>query len=155
MKKTILILIVLIIGSQSTIIAQNRNTDNFSGDKYYAQKIAFITDAMQLTPDESTAFWPLYNEGNQKKKEMLKEMRVYRRDMMANDSITEEQALDALKFYQQHMQKMSKLNTEYQNKYLKVVSAKKVLLLLKAEKDFRRSMLKNLGNKKGKKRYQK
>ena len=34
----------------------------------YSQKVAFITNALELTPEESAAFWPLYNEHNEKVK---------------------------------------------------------------------------------------
>ena len=31
-------------------------------EKLKAQKIAFITQKLDLTPDESAKFWPLYNQ---------------------------------------------------------------------------------------------
>lgn len=116
------------------------------GEKYYSQKIAFITNAMNLTPEESTLFWPLYNEFNDKEKELTSEFKKFRHEMKNKDAeLTEDEAKEALLFYQNHMTKMNNLHIEYENKFLQVVPAKKVLLLLYAEKDFRRELLKKLG----------
>jgi hypothetical protein len=118
------------------------------GEKYYAQKIAYLTSAMQLTPDESAAFWPVYNECERKKAIINDQMKDKRREAMTKgNSITEEEALQTLRFFQQHMTDMHQLELEYQDKYLKVISAKKVLLLLKGEKDFKRDLLKQLGDR--------
>ncbi len=117
-------------------------------DKYYAQKIAFITNALDLSPEESTVFWPLYNEYTDKKNDLHTEMVSYRQNLQEKyANISDEEAQKALNFYQEHMVQMQELEIAYQNKYLQVLPAKKVLLLLKAEKDFRRQLLKRLGRK--------
>jgi len=114
----------------------------------YSQKVAFITNALELTPEESAAFWPLYNEHNEKVKALSTSFRDYIKDLKVNfDAKTEQEAKEAVAFHQEHMQKITELNATYQNKYMTVISAKKVLLLLKAEKDFRRELLKKMGEK--------
>jgi hypothetical protein len=54
MKKYLLVLL-LTLGSLSQIKAQN-------GEKIQTLKIAFITQKLQLTPDEAEKFWPIYNQ---------------------------------------------------------------------------------------------
>ena len=54
MKKYLLIFFVM-LGSLSQIKAQD-------GEKIQSLKIAFITQKLQLTPDEAQKFWPVYNQ---------------------------------------------------------------------------------------------
>ncbi|NOR87427.1 MAG: hypothetical protein GQ527_07445 [Bacteroidales bacterium] len=148
MKKGIIIIFGLLFVASLAINAQPMTGQEELGDRYHAQKIAFITDALDLTPDEATSFWPLYNEYDHKKKDLLSQLRAENRKVRDNYSvITESEAAAALVILQNHMINMNSLTIEYQNKYTEVLSSKKVLLLLKAEKDFRRSLLKRLGEK--------
>lgn len=149
MKKLHILLLGILFLSTLGLMAQRHGNLNENGEKYYSQKIAFITDAMDLSPEEAAVFWPLYNENESKKKELLVAVGSYRREIAGRfTELSEDEAKDALEVFQNHMKNMNALTIEYQNKYLEVVPAKKVLLLLKAEKDFRRSMLKKLGNRK-------
>ena len=61
--------------------------------------------------------------------------------------MSEQESKEALVFFQKHMTQMNNLQIEYQNKYLEVISAQKVLLMLKAEKEFRRNLLRKLGDR--------
>lgn len=131
-----------------SVSAQNHRDFDELGEQYQAQKVAFITNALELTPDESAAFWPLYNEHEKKKNELMNAMKSYRRDLIDQKTdLSEEQAREALVFFQENMNSVHQLEIEYQNKYLKVISARKVLSLMKAEKDFRRELLKKLGER--------
>ena len=149
MKQRIVTLIGIFLMISSLSMAQNFGNPEVNHDKYYSQKIAFITDAVNLSPDEAAVFWPLYNEQESKNKDLRISVSTYRKDIAGRfDELSEEEAKEALDFFQNHMKKMNALTIEYQNKYLEVISAKKVLLLLKAEKDFRRQMLRKIGERK-------
>jgi len=140
-------LMVFLIITASAFAQKPINHQDMS-EKYYAQKIAFITNELELTPEESTLFWPYYNEYNNKKDELHAEIMQYKKDLRGKyATLSEEDAEKALLFYQEHIRKMNQLEIEYQNKYLEVIPATKVLSLLKAENDFRRQMLKKLGRK--------
>lgn len=130
--------------------AQGHKDRGDLGEKYQAQKVAYITTALDLTAEEAAAFWPIYNEHEKKRDELSDSMRDYRSAMLEReDEITEEEALQALDFIQKHMGDMHELEQEYQKRFLEVIPAKKVLLLMKAEKDFRRNLLRKLGEKRG------
>lgn len=153
MKKIVLLFVIGILSLG--LMAQKHHKKDDLGEKYHAQKVAYITNALDLTTEESAAFWPIYNEHEKKKKMLTEEMRNYRKKLMdQEEELTEEQAKNALDFLQKNMDAMHEMEQEYQNKFLEEISAKKVLLLMKAEKDFRRELLKKLGekrNQKGKK----
>jgi len=148
MKKLIIIALVSLFSLH--LSAQKDRDHREMGEKYQAQKIAYITTALELTPEESAAFWPLYNE-HEKKREVLKDsMKDYRKEVLSKkDEITEVEAKEAIVLFQKHMADMQLMETEYQNKFLEVLPAKKVFLLMKAEKDFRRELLKKLGERRG------
>ena len=55
MKKSILIIFISIFAT-SSLLAQKINRQ-----KIQLLKTAFITDAVNLTPDEAEKFWPVYN----------------------------------------------------------------------------------------------
>ena len=47
-------------------------------DVYKRQKVAFITNELDLTPEESAKFWPLYNAFEDKQHEIRKQkLKVY------------------------------------------------------------------------------
>ena len=146
MKKFV-ILVITVLFSLS-IFAQMRKNMGDLGEKYHAQKVAYITNALDLSSEESAAFWPIYNEHEKKKRELSEKMRKYRSDLLdKQQDLTEEEAKEALDFIRKHMDSMHMMENEYQNKFLEVISAKKVLLLMNAEKDFRRELLKKLGER--------
>lgn len=60
MMKYLLIIIGLLSGT--TLWAQNNKLSEEKRDEFEAQKAAFFTQALDLTPQEAVSFWPLYNE---------------------------------------------------------------------------------------------
>lgn len=149
MKKIIVLLIIGFV-SFSSFAQKHRKMDDL-GEKYQAQKVAYITNALELTSEESAAFWPIYNEHEKKKNELHNEMRDFRSSILQNqDDLSDDEANEALAKIQSYMNAMQDMEIEYQNKFLEVIPAKKVLFLMKAEKDFRRELLKNLGERRNK-----
>ncbi len=146
MKKFIIIAFISLFSLH--LSAQKMRDHGEMGEKYMAQKVAYITTALDLTPEESAAFWPLYNEHEKKHNELMKSIKNHRKDFASSqDELTETEAKEAIVFIQKHMADMQAMEAEYQNKYLEVIPATKVLLLMKAEKDFRRELLKKLGER--------
>jgi len=144
MKKTALLLIGILTVSLGFTQPKGEDVE----EKYYAQKVAYLTTEMDLNAQESSTFWPLYNEHEKKQSALKNDMKTFRKKIHNNESeLTEDESLKALLFFQDHMTQMIQLQIEYQNKYLEVISARKVLLMLKAEKEFRRNLLRKLGDR--------
>lgn len=111
-------------------------------ERYRSQKIAFITDKLQLTSKEARDFWPIYNQFEADKDALTKEMHAFKDALPQDDNeISEEQAEEFLVFFNKHNAAMYKLNQENQKKILKVISTKKLVLLTIAENEFRRHLL--------------
>ncbi len=140
MKQISIVLISLFISISA--FAQGPGNRMEIEKRYRAQKIAFITDKMQLTPEESKVFWPIYTEFEADKTKLANEMRSFRAQFSADESeLSEEQAMEILGFFNKHQSAMFKLNQDYQKNLLKVISAKKILLLNDAENGFRKHLL--------------
>lgn len=110
-------------------------------------KIAIITNRLNLTPEQSTGFWPVYNEYSQKRREIHRAQRKIINDKKAEGK-TDEQVLNNLKEVQELKQKELDLEKEYQTRFLKVISASQVIELYKAERTFNDMLIQRLKQRK-------
>ena len=133
MKKTLLlILFSLVIVSG---YAQERR-----GEKLKALKVAFITERLDLTQTEAQKFWPIYNAFEEKERELRRDNFMERRNLKPEE-FTEE---DAQKLIDEFIKNENELHQNKQKLVIdlqKVLPAKKIILLKKAEDDFKREML--------------
>lgn len=114
-------------------------------DEIKAQKVAYITQKINLTAEEAQKFWPIYNEYTSKRDELHRAKRVAnKQNHAANESLTEAQAEVQLKNYIENQKKELELEIEYIAKFKAIVGAQKVVLLHKAEHDFKEELLKRL-----------
>lgn len=98
------------------------------------EKKAFVAEAMQLTEAESTLFWPLYNEYNDKM--YVLDTKIY--DLVLKfskeyETLTDEQAIDLWKESQSIRADIFKLEKSYLKKFQKIMSGKKVLRYFQVE----------------------
>ena len=148
MKKLITIVLstALLMFSLSSASAQNNNKD--WKDRMKAEKIAFLTDAMDLTSAEAQAFWPVYNEAEaEKDKSFRAVMDAYKalEDAdKANKSDSEIEPL--LNNYINAIEKGKDLDAKYVEQYRKILSEKKVAKLYLGEEAFRRQQIHRLHN---------
>lgn len=112
-------------------------------------KIAIITNRLNLTPEQSTGFWPVYNEYSQKRREIHRAQRKIINEKKAEGK-TDEQVLNNLKEVQDLKQKDLDLEKEYQTRFLKVISASQIIELYKAERTFNDMLIQRLKQRQGK-----
>ena len=96
---------------------------------------AIITERLELTPDEATAFWPVYKQRRTEKHEKIKTLRKKGKKKikeMSNDEV-----LNVLN----NMMKIREINLEvdkkYHQKFLEILPPKKVAKLYFLEKRFK------------------
>jgi hypothetical protein len=105
-------------------------------------KIALITQRLQLTPQEAERFWPVYNEYQQQKENIRRQIVRGRQSELAE--INEQQALDLIRQRQELRQQELAIDEKYYQLLIEATSAKQVLALSKAEAEFRRILLQRL-----------
>lgn len=110
-----------------------------------AQKSAYLTQKMALTPEEAQQFWPLYNEYDGKLETLRREMRSARRELRRSDGdITEEQARTLIANELDQRQRELDIRKEYAAKFQRQIGSRKTAAMYKAEHDFNRELLHRL-----------
>lgn len=106
------------------------------GEEIRNMKIAFITEALELSPAESEKFWPQYNQYWSERREIGHR----RRDLFKK--IKEGRATDAeLKGYVSIMDAEKRLVEKYIIEFKKVIPVEKVARLFVADEDFKNYLL--------------
>ncbi|WP_461630380.1 hypothetical protein [Labilibaculum euxinus] len=145
--KQILILLTLVVSFSYSGIAQEKEHgmhDQMS-ERFAAEKISFITQKLELTPDEAQLFWPLYNELEKKRKENRDQGRILFRKLRNNSAELSDKELGDLsdELIELKLQE-AKLQKEYHLKYKKILSAKKILTLYHTERQFQNMLLRQI-----------
>lgn len=114
-----------------------------------AARIGLITSRINLTPEQSTKFWPVYNEYNGKKgtlRRSLRQLKMEDPSATATDNKIRQDLQEMLSLRQKEVD----LEKEYMHKLLKVISPRQVAELYKAEQEFTRLMLNRLEQRRAK-----
>ena len=115
-----------------------------SRDRIESQRVAFITQKLNLSPDEAAKFWPIYNEH----KESLKALRddIERPDLL---SVTDDEATGIIEKHLQLEQKRLEMKRSLFMKLRTVIGPRKILMLHAAEKEFKRELLRRANTMRG------
>lgn len=110
-----------------------------------AMKIAFLTNKLDLTPEEAQIFWPVYNQYNDKLQELRKKRRLDEREAKKNfEDLSDKELEQAMDNDLAFRQKELDLQKEYNVKFKAVLPIKKVSKLYAAEEQFKRVLLDKL-----------
>ena len=146
MKKRILLTMVICLAALNTAVfaQQNDKSGKERFEKFKAERMEYISKAMDLTNEEKAAFWPLSNEFQMKKFELSRslraEMRKIRNARKENQSISEADYKKLVELSAQVKLQEAQLEQEYTAKFLKILPAKKIYLYQQAEQQFGRKM---------------
>lgn len=139
--------IILTLGQLQTNAqsATNINPDpNSAKMKRIAQmRNKFIKERLNLTPEQEEKFWPVYSKYDAKKREIRQETRRLRR-RRALLTATDEQLVTKLRKLMALKQTEVDLEKEYLDKFLKVINARQVTELYRAEEEFIRKLIRQL-----------
>lgn len=134
------------MGSSINVWAQGKDGRNDWHQKMKAEKIAFLTSEMNLTPAEAQVFWPVYNQAEAEKKSTMKSVRdAYCALMQADkDGKNGKEMSKLLKAYLDASSKTQTIDLKYVKEYEKLLPAEKVAKLFIAEENFRRMQIQKL-----------
>jgi len=119
------------------------------GEKLRAYKTAFITDAVELTPAEAEKFWPIYNKFDEKLMGLRMRERTEIFEMVKGnvDDLSESEANSLLLKIRAIKKEEQQYHEQMLDELLKVLPAKKVLKLKKAEEEFKHTLLDRFKNR--------
>ena len=140
----VLMVFLFIVAFTNTSFSQRNEKDKSRlREKLNTHKIAFLTDRIDLTEAEAEKFWPIYNVYEEEKKAIKEDKLVE----ALNADISEKEAEKALTSIMDLRSKELELDKKYLGKFRTVLSASKVVKLIKAEREFKAKMVGKLKNK--------
>lgn len=146
------ILSILLIFSMSTMgFSQQYKRMQQHRKMIKAERIAFITDELSLTVKEAQVFWPIFNDYNQKIENLrMKKHTEMKQIRSTSTDLSDKEYQAFLDKYIYFLEEETKIKKQYQEDLSKVLSPKKIFLLYKSEKDFKRKIIEDLrGTKPG------
>lgn len=133
-------LFIAVLALFFTISSKAQNDDK---NEIEALKIAFITDALDMSTKEAQKFWPVYNKYEDQEDVLRNDLHCEVYDQL--DHLESMGKVEADKLLQNYME-LRKQEYELRRKYVsdlkKVISSRKIMMLKKAEYDFHRKLLK-------------
>jgi hypothetical protein len=133
-----------------SILAQEPTRKN-RFDEIKTKRKAFIAEKLALTSDESQAFWPIYQKYVDDLDDLKIETAKSRRTLMKQKDNLSEAELDKMMNNElANDQKIIDLRKRYHTEFRKALSAKKVLNLYMAERQFKETLIKRIQEKGGK-----
>ena len=149
MKKLISVLSAIALMSV-VAFAQTRN--GFKGNKkgaeqwrerIRAEQVAFITSELDLTESEAQAFWPVYNDVQNKRRDAFKASGEAFKALA--EGVDGEDVDKLLKQYLDSKKEAEKIEADAIARFKKVLPEKKVAKLVLAEEKFRHHQISKLG----------
>lgn len=145
MKKSLFLTAMLLIAVQ--MLAQAQPPRGQVREKMKALRVATFTEVLDLNAKEAQAFWPLFNEMEDKMKAIAKDARPDERpnwDEMTDQEI-EKMARQRFKVERQRLA----LEEEYFDKFKQVLPMKKVAKIPQAERQFKMAVLQQARQRRG------
>lgn len=148
LKKEMLMLFTA-IGFSMISIAQPGAKMEQKKEKVEAMKIGFITQQMNLTPEEAQKFWPVYNQMNNEIENLRKERQLSRENVKDNfETMTDPEFEKLINDEIASRQKEFDIQKKYVAQFKSVVPIKKVAQFYRAEEQFKRKLLEKIQEKK-------
>jgi len=133
------IIVILLLSCNGVLIGQPEN----DRERIQTAKIAFLSQKLELTPEEAQKFWPVYNEFNQKKKDIQIERRIARLEM-EKSSFSDEDAKKMISNEFKARKNELQLEEQYFQKFQEIITPKKVVRLAHAEREFNSRIIKRM-----------
>ena len=141
---TTFVFLLLISGS---VIAQKGDNKDKYDDQFESSKIAYISKALDLTPQESKAFWPVYEKFEARFDALKKKGRKYTSKELKEMSKAEAESYIADMIERE--QNKYETKKEYLKTMLTILPPEKVSILYVVEGEFRRELIQQMKKRRG------
>ena len=140
--------ILCVAGMAVTVQAQDKRNDDWK-QKMMSEKIAFLTNEMQITPEEAQSFWPVYKQIFKDKDEALKNVFKTFRELeeAIENGKSEKEIKRLLAAYLEAEQRQRDTDSQVAEQIGKVLPVEKTARFFIAEEKFRRQQIHRLHGK--------
>lgn len=143
MKKIKYIFTLILIIASFNAFVQPRGFNKEQMEKIRSMKISYLTDVLELTPEEAQRFWPIYNEMERKRTDLMnKHVNLKRSTRENSENFTDKECKDILTQLSAFPREDAELREKYTEKFLTILSPQKVLKIYIAEDRFRHHLMK-------------
>ena len=139
MKRTVLIILMSVV----IMSAQAQRRGHFDPDKFKEDMRNYIKEQVYLTPQEESRFFPLFDEMHNKQRMLFEQMKNYRRQKPV-DNVSSAKAIQEIDRLEIEIRQLRKA---YHKKFMRVIPAKKVFAIIKAEDRFHKRTFKKVAGR--------
>ena len=150
-QRLIMVLAAFTICMISAMGNPNDKKECLSPNEFQQRYQNYISQQAKLTVEEAAAFFPIYNECQEKKNQLNSQIWKLRKEARGKE-LTEKEYQRMLEEIAQLRVQIDELDKSYLPCYHKVLSYKKIFDVQGAELRFHREMLKEMNHPKNKKR---
>lgn len=118
------------------VSAQMDKKSSYDKEKLESAKVAFITQRINLTPDQAEKFWPLYHQHHEKKSVLMKNMHELVK--IGDREISNEEARDLIDKKFEMEQEILELDKAFLSNIVQVISPVQALKLGDVNRAFTR-----------------
>jgi Spy/CpxP family protein refolding chaperone len=146
MKKLNLVftLLLLLSAGSFSLQAQNRHHELSKERLQNIQnaKIAFLTEKLSLTPEQSQKFWPIYNQLENERENLREKSRALRSENL--EAMSDTEIRTALNNRLNWRQEEIDLDKRYMERFTRVISVRQLASLYRNEREFTKVLLRKL-----------
>ncbi len=137
MKRYVLFLInVLLVATMASAQASGKRAQ--MRERMYEKKVEFINDRVAFTTEEDKAFWPVYKEYMEKRREAKQDLRKMRHAVKNGEKVDYESYNDLV--VQVEVDEAA-ISQEYYKKIKAILPPEKIYKLHMAEREFKKQLL--------------
>lgn len=142
--KNLLLVVTLFISA--SFFAQRKEGDKRSQIK--ALKVAYITTELNLTSDEASKFWPIFNTFEDKQRAIRKENMLLFKNKSQAENLSERDASNLITEMESLETELYELKKKFISNLKDILPAVKIIKLKQAEDDFSRKLLQQYRSRK-------
>lgn len=105
-------------------------------------KIAYLTEKLNLNPEQAQKFWPVYNQYESERDVLRRKSRKFRDNNI--ETMSEQEVREGLNTRFDIREAELDLEKQYMDKFMRVLSIKQVAVLYRSEREFTEVLLKKL-----------
>lgn len=114
-------------------------------ERFNAQRIAFFTEKLRLTPEEAQEFWPVYNEYQTEKNKIIEIRKELTRNLVQNQRTLSDNEIEKIgNDYVASVIKEAELLQSYHERFKEVLPIRKVMRIYQTETQFKNYLLRQI-----------
>jgi hypothetical protein len=136
--KKILIMALLALWVVPTLVLAQKTEASYDKEKLESARVAFITNRLDLKPEQAEKFWPLFNKYNDERSQMMEQLSSLNRNSMEETSDAKAKEIIQQRFALQ--QKMLDNERQFMDAITKVITPVQAVKLSGVNREFTRQV---------------